>query len=94
MPYIDGEDSAAITQSDSLDMVQHLIEQQPDHLYIAGSRLTAAYMVAVNHLGGLLLPEAGRVGIYRCTILVLRKSRILCQPPWRALALRQDLILA
>ncbi len=65
MPYIDGEDAAAITQSDSLGMVEHLMKQQPDQLYIAGSRLTAAYMVAVNHLGGLLLQEAGRAGIYR-----------------------------
>jgi hypothetical protein len=65
MPFIEGADSEAVTQIDSIEMVQHLVDQQPDRLNIAGTRLTAAYMVAVNRLGGMLLTEAGRVGINR-----------------------------
>ncbi len=63
--YADNDDATAITQADTLDMVRHLITQQPDRLYVAGPSLTAAYMVAANHIGGQLLREADRKGIFR-----------------------------
>ncbi|MBC7581604.1 hypothetical protein H7097_01915 [Aeromicrobium sp.] len=65
LQYADSADTAAITQADTLDMVRHLIKQQPDRLHIAGPSLTAAYMIATNHIGGLLLQDAERVGINR-----------------------------
>jgi hypothetical protein len=63
--YTDTEDNDAIVQADTLEMVRYLRDQQPDRLHVAGPQLTAAYMVASNHLGGLILDDANRVGIRR-----------------------------
>lgn len=63
--YTDTVDNEAIVQADTLEMVRHLMDNTPDRLYVAAPQLNAAYMIATNHLGGLVLQQAKRKGIYR-----------------------------